>query len=111
MIIEDIDAECYQTLATRFPASLDVRFLAQHVLRLGDLKVTYDFNDSLENEYRTLVSRADAEISRRLSDTTVNRDPHRQHIDGRIAKNGINARPVQSISPEGYEYRPETFSK
>ena len=42
LIIEDIDAWWSQALITQFPASLDVRFLAQHIIRLGNLGTRYD---------------------------------------------------------------------
>ena len=51
LIIEDIDAEWYQALAARFPGSLDVRFLAQHVLRQGELRATYDSHEYLRDGY------------------------------------------------------------
>jgi hypothetical protein len=111
LIIEDIDAVCFHALTTRFPASLDVRFLAQHVLRLGELKATYDFYDSLCDEYRTLVSRVDAEIWRRLPDTTVNRDHQCQHIDGFFRRYGTDIGPLQMTAPEVDGYRLEGFCR
>jgi len=94
LIIEDIDAYWFQALATRYPASLDVRFLAQHALRQGDLEAAYDFPGSLLSGYKLLVSRVDAEISRRQLGTTVYRDPHRRHINRVISGTTIEARPV-----------------
>jgi hypothetical protein len=111
LIIEDIDARWFQTLATLFPTSLDVRFLAQHVLRVGELKATYDSHDSLSDGYRMLVSRVSAEISRRLPVTAVYRDYSCRHIDGYVTKYGINAVPVHTIYPGEHGYRWEQFSK
>jgi hypothetical protein len=111
LVIEDIDAERFRALATHFPASLNVRFLAHHVLRLGELKAIYDWHDSMRDGYETLVSRVDAEISRRLSDTAVNKDYDCQHIDGRVARHGINDGSVQKASPRANGYRWETFTK
>jgi hypothetical protein len=111
LIIEDIDAGWFQALATQFPASLDIRFLAQHVLRMGEVKATYDSHDSLRDGYRTLVGRVDAEISRRLPGTTVNSDSHSQHIDGYVARYGIDSGPVWTTAPGKDGYRWEVFSK
>lgn len=111
LIIEDFDAVWFRVLATRFSASLDVRFLAQHVLRMGELKATYGGLNSLCDGYRTLVSRVDAEIWRRLSGTTIDRDHHYQHIDGWFSRYGINAGPVRMTAPEVDGYRLEGFSR
>lgn len=98
-------------MAARFPASLNVRFLAQHVLRLGELKAIYDWHDSMPHGYETLVSRVDAEISRRLSDTAVNEDYDCQHIDGCVARHGINDKSVQAAFLGAAGYRWERFIK
>jgi hypothetical protein len=111
LIVEDIDAGYFQALTTQYPASLDVRFLAQHVLRMGELATTYEFHDSLRDEYRALVSRVDAEISRRLPGTTVDGNSHCRHIDGFVSRYGINSRPVQTAASGKDGYRLEMFSK
>jgi hypothetical protein len=87
LIIEDIDQVYFQALATRFAASLDVRFLAQHVLHLGKLITTSEPHDGLGDLYRALVARVDEELSRRLSPTTFPRDCC--HIDGHIYSSTI----------------------
>lgn len=111
LIIEDIDAKWYQALAARFPESLDVRFLAQHVLRQGELRVTYDSHISLGDGYRTLVSQVDAEISRRLAGTSVQRDHRSRHIDGRISKSPISAVRFHRTDPTADGYRKEVLKQ
>jgi hypothetical protein len=111
LIIEDIDAEWDQALAARFPGSLDVRFLAQHVLRQGELRATYDSHESLRDEYTTLVSRVDAEISRRLSGTAVHRDNRSRHIDGQISRPIVKVGPVHQTTPKANGYRKEVLRK
>jgi hypothetical protein len=109
LIIEDVDAVWFHALATRFPASLNVRFLAQHVLCMGDLKATYDPHGSLRDEYETLIRRVDAEISQRLSGTTVDRDHQCQHIDGWFRRYGTNAGSIQITALRVDGYRLEGF--
>ena len=109
LIIEDIDAMWYQALAARFPESLDVRFLAQHVLRQGELRATYDYTLPLYDEYRTLVSRVDAEISRRLSGTSVQRDHRSRHIDGQISRYIIKTGRSRRTDPTADGYRKEVL--
>lgn len=111
LMIEDFDAKWFQALATRFPASLDVRFLAQHVLRMGELKASYDLHNSLFDGYKNLVSRVDAEISRRLAGTTADSDRHSRHIDGRVARYGHDAGPVHTAASGVDGYRLKQFSK
>ena len=88
LIVEDVDASCFQVLVARFPASLDAKFLAQHVLRLGGLKTTYGTHDGLGDEYRALVARVDAELSRRLSRTAARQDCC--HLDGHIYRSMLS---------------------
>jgi hypothetical protein len=52
LIIEGMNAWWYHTLATRYHNSLDVKFLAQHVLRLGELEVKYETRGNLGVEFR-----------------------------------------------------------
>lgn len=111
LIIGDINAEWYHALAARFPKSLDVRFLAQHVLRQGELRAIYDSPESLRDGYKTLVDRVDAEISRRLSGTTVHRDHRSRHIDGQISRSIVNAGPVHRTTPAANGYRKEVLRK
>ena len=42
LIIEEMDAVWFHALATRYPESLDLMFLAQHIVRLGAFKDTYE---------------------------------------------------------------------
>jgi hypothetical protein len=44
LVIEDVDAELYHKLFARYSTSLDAEFLAQHVLRLADLRGTHDID-------------------------------------------------------------------
>jgi hypothetical protein len=112
LIIEDLNAMWFQALVTRFPASLDVRFLAQHILRLGELKATYDFHNSLCEGYTTLVGLVDAEISRRLSGTTAHKDYYCRHIDGRVSRTVMNDKDFVCIAaPKNDEYRLESLSE
>lgn len=111
LIIEDIDASWFQVLAARFPASLDVRFLAQHVLRQGELKATYFHREFMYDSYRTLVSRVDAKIWRRLPPSCDPRNFRSRHIDGRILRTIAHAGPVQETNVPEHWYRNETLSK
>lgn len=111
LIIEDIDAWWSQALITQFPASLDVRFLAQHIIRLGNLGTRYDLRNFQYEEYGMLVSRVDAEISRRLSRATVNRDLYCRHVDGHVARYGIDTGTIQMTARGKYGYRWERFDK
>jgi hypothetical protein len=81
LIIEGMNAWWYHTLATRYHNSLDVKFLAQHVLRLGELEVKYETRGNLGVEYMKLVGRVDAEISRRVSGSRVPKDYRSRHMD------------------------------
>ena len=110
LIIEDIDAYWFQALATRYPASLDVRFVAQHVLRQGGLSATYDSHEHLREAYQTLVSRVDAGISRRQSDTTAYKDLHCRHINGRISRATTEVGPDHVTCPE-MDYRVEMLTQ
>lgn len=110
LIIEEFDALWFHALAKQFPASLNVRFLAQHVLRLGELKATCDLHDSLCDGYKTLVSRVDAEISRRLTGPAANRDRHSQHINGSVSRYGINSGPLRMAITGVEGYRWEQFN-
>lgn len=74
LVIDDINAERFQAPATWFPKSLDVKFLAQHVLRLSELNATYRTHDGLVDECKALAAQVDAELSRRLPPTTARRD-------------------------------------
>jgi hypothetical protein len=84
LIIEECDADWFHTLATTFSNLLDVRFVAQHVLRTGEFSVTYQTLKQLEVGYRQLVRRVDAEISRRSLGTAVPGKHRGLHLDGRI---------------------------
>jgi hypothetical protein len=59
LIIEDINAEFYHLLCTRYSTSLDAEFLAQHILRLADLKTSFgpdrDNTHELERAFSELV--------------------------------------------------------
>lgn len=89
LIIEDIDATWLHTLGTRYPESLDVKFLAQHVLRLGGLEATYDTHNYLGDGYRALVKRVDAQIPRKLPGNTVRDDYRGHHIDVHIYRSSL----------------------
>lgn len=89
LIIEDIDAVWFHALAAPYAESLDVKFLAQHVLRLGELRATYKTHYGLGDGYRALVARVDAELSRRITHTTTV-PRHCCHIDGHVDRSTIH---------------------
>ena len=91
MIIQDIDAEWCHTLATRYPKSLDMKFLAKHVLRLGDIGATYEkqngFGDeysSLHDEYEALIEEVDTNLTQAIMSTKVCEGGRGCHIDGQM---------------------------
>jgi hypothetical protein len=86
LIIEDIDAVWYHALAARCPSSLDVKVLAQHILRRGDLRTTYESLDYMGAEYSELVSEVDEEIWRRSSRSSASKNHHGFHIDGLVSR-------------------------
>jgi hypothetical protein len=93
LIIEDINAEFYHLLCTRYSTSLDAEFLAQHILRLADLKTSFgpdrDNTHELERAFSELVRDVSAKISRTHLAFSNGRHLRGRHIDGIIGIQGV----------------------
>jgi hypothetical protein len=87
LVIEDMNDEMYQLLCARYPGSLAIAFLAQHVLRLADLRCSIDSDDGkmdrLANAYFALVDHIQGMISQK-SFGISNEHFRGHHIDGSI---------------------------
>jgi hypothetical protein len=88
LVIEDIDAELYHKLFARYSTSLDAEFLAQHVLRLADLRGTHDIDHACipepYNAFFELVTDVRAMLSRTCSGFYRGQHFRGHHIDGEI---------------------------
>jgi hypothetical protein len=111
LVIEDINAVWYHALAARCPSSLDVKVLAQHILRRGDLRTTNESLDYIGAEYSELVSEVGEGIWRRSSRSSVCKNHHGFHIDGLVSRfDELTMGPTTIKTFHSYDgYRDEAF--
>jgi hypothetical protein len=110
LIVEDINAELYHTLCARYSSSIDAEFLAQHVLRLADLRGTFNFdNDDFGRAFFKLGSHVRATLSRTYSGPPDGQHLRGHHIFGEIEPQLVSK--MRTCWEPGPGYRSETFKK
>jgi hypothetical protein len=114
LVVEDINADWYRTLCTRFPGAVDAKFLAQHILRLVDFGRTFARDNQLTDVFGEMMGHVDAAISQKASDNPIDQQYHGHHVDFEIPAlrlSNDHLRLHHRIAPVLRGYRAEAFSR